>query len=792
MGILANENAISSGGYQISNSLRFQSASSQYASRTPAGAGNRQKWTWSGWVKLGTLGVVNGVFGASTSSTATDFLYFNGSLVFQSTVGSVILATTQVFRDPSAWYHIIVAVDTTQATASNRVLMYVNGSQITSFSSATYPTQNSSLNVNNNISTKIGSILSDSNATYYFDGYMTEINFIDGQALTPSSFGATNATSGQWCAAKYTGTYGTNGFYLPFSNGTSTTTLGADSSGNGNNWTLTNFTRSAGVSDCWMYDVPSGNGSSGTQPNSNYCVMNPLINTAGYVTVSKSNLQASVGAADKVVYGTIAIPLSGKWYWESTVTTVGAATLIGVDAGNIIESSGAGFSNNVFRAYQQNGNKSEPATAYGASFTTGDVIGVAVDMDAGTITFYKNNTSQGVAFSNLAGSTWYPCVYINSATNNLNFGQRSFAYTPPTGFKALCTANLPDSTVKKGNIYMDATTYTGTGSSLAVTNAGSFKPDFVWCKVRNTAGGNVLFDSIRGPGKLLVSNSTGAETGNTGDLLSAFNSNGFQVNTTYLGGTDGSTDGNGNSYVGWQWQAGQGTTSSNTSGSITSTVSVNATAGFSVVTYTGTGANATVGHGLGVAPKMVIIKSRSAAGTAWPVWQSTFVTASNTDYLRLNSTIAKGGVGAANYWNATVPTSSVISVGTDVDVNQSTSTYVAYCFAEIAGFSKFTSYTGNGSADGTFTYTGFTPKYILIKGNAVSDWVIHDATRNPYNVADKSLYANTSGAETTSEPIDILSNGFKIRTTAGNVNNNGTTYIVMAFASNPFAQSNSF
>ena len=329
---------------------------------------------------------------------------------------------------------------------------------------------------------------------------------------------------------------------------------------------------------------------------------------------------------------------------------------------------------------------------------------------------------------------------------------------------------------------MDATLYTGTSASLSVTNTAGFKPDFVWTKARSFGYDHGLFDSVRGVTKLLSSNSTAAES-TSANSLTAFNSNGFTVDA------NGATGASGTTYVGWQWQAGQGSTSSNTSGTITSTVSVNATAGFSIVTYTGTGANATVGHGLGVAPKMLIVKSRSAA-VNWVVYNASL---GNTGSLYLNLTNSFTTVAT---WNNTSPTPSVFSVnGTGYYVNDSAATYVAYCWAEIAGFSKFGSYTGNGSTDGTFVYLGFRPKFIMYKRtDSTGSWGIFDTSRNTYNLSTNVLYANLSSAEYTStgagfDNIDILSNGFKPRQSNSGVNASGGTYIYMAFAENPFKSS---
>jgi hypothetical protein len=328
---------------------------------------------------------------------------------------------------------------------------------------------------------------------------------------------------------------------------------------------------------------------------------------------------------------------------------------------------------------------------------------------------------------------------------------------------------------------MDATLYTGTGASLSVTNAGAFKPDFVWVKGRSGATDHAWYDSVRGTTKQLESNTTDAETTEaTG--LTAFGTGGFTVGALAQMNTSAAT------YVGWQWQAGQGSTSSNTSGTITSTVSVNATAGFSVMTYTGNGATgATVGHGLGVAPKMVIVKQRSST-EAWVVGHQNLT---GWNYiLNLNST-------AAQFIPSTqclgTPTSTNIVVGPNAATNSNTATYVAYCWAEISGFSKAFSYTGNASTDGPFVFCNFSPKFVIIKRtDSTSSWFMVDTSRNTYNLTDLSLYANLSDAEgaSTSHCIDILSNGFKCKGVGTNINASGGTYIGMAFASNPFKNAN--
>ena len=332
--------------------------------------------------------------------------------------------------------------------------------------------------------------------------------------------------------------------------------------------------------------------------------------------------------------------------------------------------------------------------------------------------------------------------------------------------------------ITKPNQHFNATTYTGTGATQTITNSGSMQPDFVWIKTRNQSGyGHELFDSVRGATKFLISNSTGAES-TEATSLTAFNSNGFSV------GAYGFINGSGDSIVGWQWKAG-GTAVTNTTGTISAQVSANPTAGFSVVTYTGTGANATVGHGLGVALSMLILKRRNAVNN-WPVWHIGYTGgAGYYTYLDLTN-----GIGtASNMFNATNPASTVFSVGTNDLTNGSGDTYVAYCFAPVAGYSAFGSYTGNGSADGPFVYTGFRPRFVMVKASSSSsNWFLWDTARNTYNATTTPLFPNGSAAEeATLYPIDVLSNGFKLRSTAGlGPNENALTYIYAAFAEAPF------
>ena len=338
------------------------------------------------------------------------------------------------------------------------------------------------------------------------------------------------------------------------------------------------------------------------------------------------------------------------------------------------------------------------------------------------------------------------------------------------------------SSITKPGLHFKPVAFTGNASAgHAITGVG-FQPDWVWIKNRDATGYHFLTDAIRGVTKTLYSNVNNAETTEaTG--LTAFGTDGFTV------GSHGNINTNGNNIVSWNWKAG-GSASSNSNGSITSSVSANTTTGFSIVSYTGTGANATVGHGLGAVPKMFIVKRRDGADS-WYIFNSNL--GSNDAYIVLDSTNASSTSNGSTLWNSTAPTNQVFSLGTNGVVNGSGRTYVAYCFSEKVGYSKFGSYTGNGNADGTFIYTGFKPAWLMYKITSGADnWQMLDNKRNSFNTMDKNLFANLNNVETTSSNynIDFLSNGFKVRNSHSSINGSGSTYIYMAFAESPFVNSN--
>jgi len=771
-------------------SLRFEDGDSAYLSWTPASAGNRKTWTWSGWVKRGNLTSYQRIF--QTTSTYSDslILYNDDTLVFWGSDASTwILQTSAVFRDPSAWYHIVVSVDTTQATASDRMKIYVNN-ELQTLSTDTYPSQNTDCLINNTQAHYIGT---NSASNQYLDGYLANVTFIDGTALTPTSFGEYDDTL--WkpkSDADITSlTFGTNGFYLNFEDSSA---IGDDTSGNANDWTANNL-----VATDVVLDSPVSGG--------NFATLNTVDKNSSAV-ISEGNLE--IGINSNVWYHQARATMfvnSGKWYWEVYQVGTGGFWKIG------IRDNGAALTSNTtsstgFEYYAANGNKhssSGAATYTSETSSQGKIFAFALDMDAGTITLYVNNVSQGVMFSGLTGYYAPTCSMYNS-TIMFNFGQDSsfagnatpqgntddngvgdFYYAPPSGFLCLKTSSLPTPAITAPDEYFNTLLYTGNGTSSGRALTGvNFQPDFVFSKSRSDAFNWNLFDSVRGAGERLSSNTTGAEsTNNAYGYLNSFDSDGF---TTTGGSTNNENWNKTNSaYVAWNWKAG-GTAVSNTSGSISSTVSANTDSGFSIVTYTGTGALGTVGHGLSATPEFIIFKRRNSTSN-WISYNSTSGS-SNALYLDLTN-----GNTATTYMNSTDPTASVFTVNTNTDSNGSSGTYVAYCFHSVEGYSKIGTYESNNSTNGPYVHLGFKPAWILMKNvdRSAMAWVMFDNKRGPVNPNDESLNPSTTSAEPydSNSDIDFLSNGFKLRGGSSSWNNYLTeTYIYIAFAEAPFLKSN--
>ena len=791
-------------------SLRFDDGSASELSRTFVTPTNQNRWTLNVWVKLTTLGARRVIIGMPYLDSEECFLGFdsNDQLEWQHySSGGVTeindLTTTAVFRDTSSWYNIHAIFDSA-GSGDDRQQLWVNGVKITSYGTEL---RSSNSSVWNKAKLHYFGNRNDVSSNY-FDGYMSEINFVDGLALDPSYFG--EFKNQIWIAKNpVVSSYGNNGFRLQFKQtGTGTassSTIGADTSGNNNHFTSSGIV----ASDCNMPD----------SPENNFSTMNSIVK--GYnnnMTMQEGNLAlvpTNVGVSYTVALGNFLMS-SGKWYFESACSNWNNYCMIGIARETVnISSSGTAYGQTGVIAYGTQGevyNESSSSSGSYTDFLDQEVIGVAVDLDSSprTVKFYNDNTLQATfnLSSNFDGLGVVPLVSIGpSLTVKMNFGADSsfsgtktsgsneaqdangigdFYYAPPSGHLALCSANLPEPTIgpnsdTQSSDHFNTVLYTGTGSNRSVTGVG-FQPDWLWIKSRSATGNHSLMDSSRSSGTVRLQSDQNAAEDQYG--VGSLDADGF----TLEGGVH---NGSSVTNVAWNWKANGGTTSSNTDGSITSTVQANTTAGFSIVTYTGTGAsNATIGHGLGAVPKQIWVKNRDASYN-WKVYHAENTSAPETDYLVLDTTDAT--VDSNTHWNDTVPTSTVFSIGSSNALIRSGDNFVAYCFAEIEGYSKFGKYIGNGSTDGTFVYTGFRPAFVIYKRtNSTGNWGMLDSTRSTFNVTDDWMASNLSNSETaeSNRDADFLSNGFKLDGTNNDTNASGSTYIYMAFAENPFKYAN--
>ena len=735
-------------------------------------------FTYSVWLKRSSLASDFQYFFSYQSSGGGSNGYglaFNGTTNKMYYYGTGGTATTDaVFRDPSAWYHVVLSVSSGTGT------LYVNNETVKSSISVDQVTSGEGMT--------IGAYKYGSTIDYQFDGYMAHAHFTDGYAYTPTTFGSTS-TNGQWVPNLAPSvTYGTNGFFLKFTNASD---LGEDFSGNNNDFTKT------GSGDKVL-----------DNPENVFATIFPFSADSGNISEGNLKYRSTTDSGTS----TISVP-SGKWYVEMYVNSNNNSYLgvIDVSANGINPNRGGNWSSTGAIAYKANGEQyslpvggSASTASYGSSYTTGDIIGIALDITSNTITFYKNNVSQGTttngpSFIQSNGSYSF-FIYGTDSTITFNAGQDSsfagvvtaqnnadgngegdFYYTPPSGFFALCTNNLSSSLTQpigKGDSYFSPILYTGTGTTQSITGVG-FQPDLVWLKARTQTYYHNWYDIIRGGTKAIFSNTDVPEATDTGNLQT-LDSDGFTADG--FAGTNGS----GVNYVAWNWLA-SNTTASNTNGSTTSTVSVNQTSGFSVVTFTSPGAGTyTIGHGLSTAPDLVIYKARGASSPWW-----TFFTLldGSVDYVALNSTGAKADDSAG----LPAPTSTVFSLVNNYAPTNTTS--VAYCFHSVEGYSKIGKYTGNGIDNGgPFAYLGFKPSFLLVKNITNSgEWGIFDSARNTFNVVNARLAAESTGVEYSGDAnrdFDFLSNGFKVRNGSADVfNTSGDVFMYMAFAENPFVDS---
>ena len=744
--------------YEIDQSIRFNDDDSAYLNRTPGSAGNRRTWTFSCWVKRGNITGANGpIFTAG----ADDWLQFlsGNTLGFNSDGSSNYrIVTSQLFRDPAAWFHVVLRIDTTNSTAGDRERMYINGSEVTDFGADTNPPLNYDTAFNNTGEHSIGKTVGSSQ---FFDGYLAEMHHVDGSSLAPSSFGETN-DDGVWVPKAYSGSYGTTGFYLK---GQDSSALGDDTSGNGSDFSSNNLAAADQMSD---------------SPTNNHCTLNPLI-TPATMTFADGNLALSGYTASTSAYGTFGLS-SGKWFWQIVAQ---ANAMAGISA----TPNGSQYPGQAADSYAMdltNGtkyNNGSSATYGSGEITAGDVIGVGFDADAGTLKFYDSDGNDiGTAYSSLTSGPYFPVFRNgNSANISINFGQTgAFTFTP-TGYKALNTSNLSTPTIADPSAHFQTSLYTSDTSGQSITFDGNsdLAPDFLWFKRRDGASNNFLFDKVRGVNKGILSDATTVETTYT-NSLTAFGTDGYTLGD---GGSSNDINGvSGGTYVAWGWAAGGTSGSTNDDGSVDSTVTANTTAGFSICKFNpGGNSNITFAHGLGVAPRLVIVKNLEDATN----WQVLHLDQGVGNKLFLNTGAAAAS--DANMWQNTAPSSTVVSVGTAQTSNHQN---IAYCFAEIEGFSSFTKYEGNGSADGPMVHLGHRSSLVVIKRiDAVNDWVIWDDQRNTGNPNGTVLRWDSSNAEYTGisdRGIDILSNGIKIRTSNAIANASGGDYVVMSWAHSPF------
>tara|TARA_R100000808_G_scaffold5133_1_gene15845 strand:+ start:116 stop:2602 length:2487 start_codon:yes stop_codon:yes gene_type:complete len=819
--LLAGSGAVAA--YEIDQSLMFAREDSAQLNWNPgSGATSYRKWTFSAWVKRSGLGTTQIIFGCYSGSGTSDqdynILYFNSddTLRFGFYTGDFI-ATARKFRDVGAWYHVCLVLNTLDVTtASERLRLYINGVEETSFIGTTnYPAEDYNLGVLRGNPHYLGW----TNSTHYYDGYMAEVYLIDSLPLTPSSFGKTDSATDQWIPKEYTGTYPGESVYLKLASGA----IGTDSSGNGNTWS----TSSMGNSDV-LLDTPTNN----------FCVWNS-VDTGSYCTLTQGSLTSAGNTAADAgwTHSTMAMmDGSGKWYSEHRVealfSTGGNYPSVGVSSIKDGYYNGTLTTSRYYTDYCQikpTGNVAETGSIFteqsgmdlGSNLSAGDIINVAVDTDNKKVWFGVNGTWNG---SGNPGGNSNPTFTYSTATDLVisaqhlkgtgagegtstvtsNFGQNGtfngeitaggnsdgsgigdFKYSVPSNFKAVCTKSISAPTIKKPESHFNTVLWSGNGTEdRGITGVG-FQPDLVILKSRTNTYYPQWHDAVRGTsGGLLYSNNTNAEDATYS--LASFDSDGFTVMKD--ADNDAQND-SGENYVAWCWKA-NGSGSSNEDGSINTTkTSANTASGFSIVTYTGTGSNATIGHGLGVAPSLIIVKNRDQTDK-WVIYSSV---TDETDYLQFDRDTYTSDDNTM--WNDTAPTSSVFSIGTAHEVNANTEEYVGYCFASVVGFSKIGKYLGNGSSsDGTFVYTGFRPSFVMWKRTSdVGRWQIIDNVRDTFNIATRGINWNSTGAENTGGnywDIDFVSNGFKFRTTETETNNSGSPYLYMAFAEAPFKYAN--
>ena len=792
--VITDDSAL--GGSEIERSLRFIRSDSHKLNRTFGTNTSNTTKTLSFWMKRATMGAYQTIFGTTSSGYIESRLQFTNTDELQFTDRDASSGSTDIqkitnrkFRDIANWYNIVFVINTTDGTADDRIKIYVNGTQETSFSSSTNPSSSYDVSF---FRSSVDNFIGANNTSDFFDGYLAEINFIDGQALDASYFGYTEFQTGLWRPKRYEGTYGNNGFHLELKDNSSTSTLGKDTSGNGNDFTANNFSVSAGVGNDSMIDTPTHNyatlnslhwnvlyGAGGTSNGDDFTQANLRFVSPSSVTSPYNRATSSTISVD-----------SGKWYFEATQENSDNGVTIGFSEVDSIDSNGYYTGSWGFNHWDQRKLIAGTETSYGAKPSNNDVLGYAFDLDKDTMELFINNSSQGLVTGlGISGKTVVMTAKLAFWTNKwvFNFGQQGFTYTPPTGYKALESSNVPPKNVPsiiRPQKHFSPILYTGNGGTNNITGL-EFEPDMIWIKSRGQAYAPYIFDRLRDNFADNLRTDSNAQEPTDGTALTGVFEHGFSTSgSSGINDSGSGTDG----FVAWCWKAG-GAAVSNTDGNITTSCSANQEAGFSIITYTGTGAQTTVGHGLGKAPKVMITKLRDTTTQDW-FFNPGEITGTRGKYIKFNT--SDGEATDAHTYPDVAATSTVYTIGGDDGGNGSNgngSAYVAYCWAEIPGYSKFDTYIGNGDSFGPYVHLGFRPAWILLRRQTGDNWVMKDSTRNTTNDVYSNLIVNGTNVEFGSasdvNSIDFVSNGFKIRGSNSAINSSGETFIYMAFAEQP-------
>ena len=801
---------------QISKSCRFIGSATgdgtNYMYHTRGTPTNVDKCTISAWVKRGKLGIKDQMFtGSGLYGGNYSWLGFNtaNEFYFHQAGSAPQLESNALFRDTSAWYHIVIANDSTQATAANRNKVYINGVQYTDWGDfETYSALNGDFYMNTSgYKLFVGSGgASAGNSWLPYEGLIAEYVFIDGTQYAASDFGETK--NGAWIPKDPSGlTFGNNGAYLKFE---SSSDLGNDSSGNNNDFTVT-----AIAAHDQMLDSPTfGSGSSG-----NFATIGGLEKDTGGFTFSECNLKYAVSTNNRGFIFSQGVPESGKYYWEVRVTQYGGTqdhVFIGVCEpdkmrGNLTGSRGGadvsgagGYTVDNYHGAAVLDGTTQSADAIGTARSVPQTFGFAIDRDNNTFKWTYDGSSYSSTYTIPSSGVLAPYIGSgggsNTASGVFNFGADStfaglvtaggnadengygnFSLAVPSGYLALCAANLPtaaavdpaqtDDDYPQELFFMSD--YVGNLTNRTITTEN--QPDLLMLRHWTTGQNWYTLDSTRviTDNKYILTNTTALE-----DTLPQANIT--SVGATSVGISSGTwLNSTGSTYQMWMWRANGGTTSSG-SGDLTSTHQVDPSGGFSIVKAVGDGGSGdkTVSHGLSAAPTCILAKNLDATYN-WDTYFSEGVTAGSGMRLNTNETPFTGRWGTMS--------SSIFTVK-DNYTWDGTNNYIYYCFTNIEGYIKSGSYEGNGDADGSFVYTGFRPAFIMTKSvDSTSDWFVFDDLRVGYNVDNNAMAMNDALAETTTDMIDILSNGFKLRiATDPNV---AETYVFLAMAENPFQYS---